>query len=287
MVPSRCVKSEYMKCFKEPKWEACGPCYQELLRYRLSRRLLEQAHRPWFWDDWEQDSSLNGSSGSSPSSQGTSSPPVVRQAEEEAAHPAGEIEVPGGDLDLDRISAPGEDVTSSPELAKPPGGPEVDVQEQSGGKAIVKKDERKTAGKGIDSSSCPQKQPLSQKSASGRQSDRKGAKNPQRTETTLGIKHPFALYGWGEKQTDTGSQKTHNVRASASVNEVSERNTRICIKSKEQKTSGKKEATTKTDTHSRSRKNMENQAFRSRQSMDDRIHEVLLSTSSVIGLLIF
>lgn len=123
MVPSRCVKSEYMKCFKEPKWEACGPYYQELLRYRLSRRLLEQAHRPWFWDDWEQDSSLNGSSGSSPSSQGTSSPPVVRQAEEEAAHPAGEIEVPGGDLDLGRISAPGEDVAYSPELAKPPGGP--------------------------------------------------------------------------------------------------------------------------------------------------------------------
>ncbi|XP_058022619.1 centriole, cilia and spindle-associated protein isoform X3 [Ahaetulla prasina] len=219
MVPSRCVKSEYMKCFKEPKWEACGPCYQELLRYRLSRRLLEQAHRPWFWDDWEQDSSLNGSSGSSPSSQGTSSPPVIRQPEEEAAHPAGEIEAHSGDPGLDRISAPGEDVASSPEPAESPGGPEVDVQEQSAGKAIVKKDERKTAGKQIDSSSGPQKQPLSQKSASGRQGDKKGAKNPQRTETTFGIKHPFALYGWGEKQTDTGSQKTHNVRASASVNE--------------------------------------------------------------------
>ncbi|XP_032072416.1 centriole, cilia and spindle-associated protein [Thamnophis elegans] len=222
MVPSRCVKSEYMKCFKEPKWEACGPCYQELLRYRLSRRLLEQAHRPWFWDDWEQDISLNGSSGSgsSQSSQGTSSPLVVRQPEEEAAHPAGEIEIPGGDLGLNRISAAGE--ASSPAPAEPPGGHEVDVQEQSEGKAIVKKDERKTAGKGIDSSSCPQKQPLSQKSASSRQGDRKGAKNPQRTETTLEIKYPFALYGWGEKQTDTGSQKTHNVRASASVNEIHE-----------------------------------------------------------------
>ncbi|KAK9411772.1 centriole cilia and spindle-associated protein [Crotalus adamanteus] len=125
MVPSRCVKSEYMKCFKEPKWEACGPCYQELLRYRLSRRLLEQAHRPWFWDDWEQDGSLNGSggSGSSPSSQGTSSPPVVRQPEEEAARPAGETEVPGGDLGLDRIGAPGEDEASRPAPAEPPGGP--------------------------------------------------------------------------------------------------------------------------------------------------------------------
>ncbi|XP_039188802.1 centriole, cilia and spindle-associated protein isoform X1 [Crotalus tigris] len=225
MVPSRCVKSEYMKCFKEPKWEACGPCYQELLRYRLSRRLLEQAHRPWFWDDWEQDGSLNGSggSGSSPSSQGTSSPPVVRQPEEEAARPAGETEVPGGDLGLDRIGAPGEDEASRPAPAEPPGGPEIDDQKQSKEKAVVKKDERKTARKGIGSSiSCPQKQPLSQKSASGRQGDRSGAKSPQRTETTLEIKHPFALYGWGEKQTDTGSQKTHNVRASASVNEIHE-----------------------------------------------------------------
>ncbi|XP_070590055.1 centriole, cilia and spindle-associated protein [Erythrolamprus reginae] len=223
MVPSRCVKSEYMKCFKEPKWEACGPCYQELLRYRLSRRLLEQAHRPWFWDDWEQDSSPNGSSSSGggsspPSSQGTSSPPVVRQPEEEAAHLAGGIGVPGGDLGLDGIGAAGEDGASSPAPVEPPGGPEVDLQELSEGKSVAKKDERKTAEKGFDSSSCPQKQPLSQKNASGR----KGAKNPQRTETTLGIKHPFALYGWGEKQTDTGSQKTHNVRASASVNEIHE-----------------------------------------------------------------
>ncbi|XP_007424888.1 centriole, cilia and spindle-associated protein [Python bivittatus] len=221
MVPSRCVKSEYMKRFKEPKWEACGPCYQELLRYRLSRRLLEQAHRPWFWDDWEQDSSLSGS-GSSPSSLGTSSPPVVPQREEEAAGPAGEVEVPSGDLGLDRISAPGEGEASSSTPAEAPSGAEGDGQEKSEGKAVVKKDEKKPAGKGISHSSCPQRQPLSQSSASGGQGDRKGAKSPQRTETTLGIKHPFALYGWGEKQTDTGSQKTHNVRASASVNEIHE-----------------------------------------------------------------
>ncbi|KAL8185908.1 UNVERIFIED_CONTAM: hypothetical protein K2H54_059719 [Gekko kuhli] len=89
MVPARCVKSEYMKRYKEPKWEACGPCYQELLRYRLSRRLLEQAHRPWFWDGWEQDSA----SGGSPSPPGTSSPPAAQQREEEAA--AATAEVPG------------------------------------------------------------------------------------------------------------------------------------------------------------------------------------------------
>ncbi|NXX51786.1 CCSAP protein, partial [Tricholaema leucomelas] len=48
------------------------------------------------------------------------------------------------------------------------------------------------------------------------------AKSPQKTDTPKENKHPFALYGWAERQTDTGSQKTHNVRASASANEIHE-----------------------------------------------------------------
>lgn len=59
------------------------------------------------------------------------------------------------------------------------------------------------------------------RSALSNRNDRKSAKSPQRTDAPKENKHPFALYGWGERQTDTGSQKTHNVRASASVNEVS------------------------------------------------------------------
>ncbi|XP_053154477.1 centriole, cilia and spindle-associated protein isoform X2 [Hemicordylus capensis] len=166
MVPSRCVKSEYMKRFKEPKWEACGPCYQELLRYRLSRRLLEQAHRPWFWDGWEQDSSLSsGGSGGSPS------PPE-----------------------------------------------EDDDQE----KADIKEAEGKSPVKGTDNSTSRQQGRPPSRSVLGSQGDRRPAKSPPRTDTAKGAKHPFALYGWGEKQTDTGSQKTHNVCASASANEIHE-----------------------------------------------------------------
>lgn len=59
------------------------------------------------------------------------------------------------------------------------------------------------------------------RSALSSRNDRKSAKSPQRTDAPKENKHPFALYGWGERQTDTGSQKTHNVCASASVNEVS------------------------------------------------------------------
>ncbi|NWW86782.1 CCSAP protein, partial [Rhynochetos jubatus] len=59
-------------------------------------------------------------------------------------------------------------------------------------------------------------------SALSSRNDRKSAKSPQKTDAPKENKHPFALYGWGERQTDTGSQKTHNVCASASANEIHE-----------------------------------------------------------------
>ncbi|XP_008122569.2 centriole, cilia and spindle-associated protein isoform X1 [Anolis carolinensis] len=195
MVPSRCVKSEYMKRFKEPKWEACGPCYQELLRYRLSRRLLEQAHRPWFWDGWEPDSGgggggssssrgSSGSSGSAPSP--TASPAAV------AAQPLQQEEEEEGNA-----------------------GPEEEEQEKT-------EADRTSAAKITDKSTGQQQGPPASRSAVGARGDRRRAKSPQRTETTKELRHPFALYGWGEKQTDTGNQKTHNVCASASQNEIHE-----------------------------------------------------------------
>ncbi|NXA24564.1 CCSAP protein, partial [Ibidorhyncha struthersii] len=60
------------------------------------------------------------------------------------------------------------------------------------------------------------------RSALSSRNDRRSAKSPQKTDVPKENKHPFALYGWGERQTDTGSQKTHNVCASASANEIHE-----------------------------------------------------------------
>lgn len=49
---------------------------------------------------------------------------------------------------------------------------------------------------------------------------RKSVKSPQRASSKVKEKSPFVLYGWGERQMNTGSQKTHNVCASAPVHEV-------------------------------------------------------------------
>lgn len=61
MVTKR-IRSEYMKKFKDPKWETYTKCYEEMLKYRLTRRLLECTHNPWFWNSSDSDSESGGKS---------------------------------------------------------------------------------------------------------------------------------------------------------------------------------------------------------------------------------
>ncbi|KAG9461548.1 hypothetical protein GDO78_016446 [Eleutherodactylus coqui] len=70
------LRSEYMKRFKDPHWEAYKSCYEEMLKYRLTRRLLEQAHNPWLWEGWDR---------SSDSSSGQTTPPPPKTCESVAA----------------------------------------------------------------------------------------------------------------------------------------------------------------------------------------------------------
>ncbi|XP_068920983.1 centriole, cilia and spindle-associated protein isoform X1 [Petaurus breviceps papuanus] len=202
------VKSEYMKRYKDPKWDTCGPCYRELLHYRLSRRLLEQTHNPWLWDGWgpssnSDDSSSSGGGGAStpqgPLGASAWSPPPT------PPKPLGEGEEPGVEEKEAEVSED-EDAASLPET------PGKDTQEKSKQQKEAK--EQKTEVK--DTTEHPRQRALLAKA------DKKPAKSPQRPSKTKEIKHPFALYGWGEKQTDTGSQKTHNVCASASAQQIHE-----------------------------------------------------------------
>lgn len=74
MSPGSGVKSEYMKRYREPRWDEYAPCYRELLHYRLGRRLLEQAHAPWLWDDWGPGSGSDDSASSASSGAGSPAP---------------------------------------------------------------------------------------------------------------------------------------------------------------------------------------------------------------------
>ncbi|XP_051558259.1 centriole, cilia and spindle-associated protein-like isoform X2 [Myxocyprinus asiaticus] len=64
---SKKIRTEYMKKFQDPKWETFSKCYEDSVKYRLTRRVMEQTHRPLFGDGW--DSGSNSSGRSSPKMQ--------------------------------------------------------------------------------------------------------------------------------------------------------------------------------------------------------------------------
>uniref|UniRef100_G3STE5 Centriole, cilia and spindle associated protein n=1 Tax=Loxodonta africana TaxID=9785 RepID=G3STE5_LOXAF len=219
MSPGSKVKSEYMKRYKDPRWDMYGPCYRELLHYRLSRRLLEQAHNPWFWDDWGPASSSDDSS-SSQSSWSWQMAPGTMHPSPAQPQPCSTSSSCGG-LQSWRPSA--RDAESMLSLRA-----ELDSAETARTlqelpmREVEEKPEEQIKTKETDklpSGVEPRQQP----SALFARGNRKTAKSPPRLSSKIREnKHPFALYGWGEKQTDTGSQKTHNVCASAPVHEIHE-----------------------------------------------------------------
>lgn len=56
------IRTEYMKRFRDPKWETFSKCYEDCVKYRLSRRVMEHSHRPWLWDGWDSRSDSSGCS---------------------------------------------------------------------------------------------------------------------------------------------------------------------------------------------------------------------------------
>ncbi|XP_062244372.1 centriole, cilia and spindle-associated protein [Platichthys flesus] len=56
------IRTEYMKKFKDPRWETFSKCYEDALKYRLTRRVMEHSHKPWFWEGWEGGSESSGRS---------------------------------------------------------------------------------------------------------------------------------------------------------------------------------------------------------------------------------
>lgn len=59
------IRTEYMKKFRDPKWETFSKCYEDSLKYRLTRRVMEHTHKPWFWEGC-RDSGSDSSGRSTP-----------------------------------------------------------------------------------------------------------------------------------------------------------------------------------------------------------------------------
>ncbi|XP_069463034.1 centriole, cilia and spindle-associated protein [Ambystoma mexicanum] len=181
-MPCKKIRTEYMKRFREPQWSQFGQCYQELLHYRLSRRLLEQAHNPWLWPG-----------------EGTSECSSDRQSPEQPepaplAVSIGEAEHP--DTAVQNNAAP--------QL------PLIIATDQAGGGEKIHTHEKSASGS----------QPSPSQRALCKQAGHKLGASPERSECSRKMRRPFALYAAGEKRKDTGSQKTHNVCAPTSATEI-------------------------------------------------------------------
>ncbi|XP_051749558.1 centriole, cilia and spindle-associated protein [Ctenopharyngodon idella] len=61
-IMSKKIRTEYMKKFKDPKWETFSKSYEDSVKYRLTRRLMEQTHRPLFENGWDSGSDSSGRS---------------------------------------------------------------------------------------------------------------------------------------------------------------------------------------------------------------------------------
>ena len=59
---TKIIRTEYMKKFRDPKWETFSKYYEDSLKYRLTRRVMEHAHKPWVWEGWNSGSDSSGRS---------------------------------------------------------------------------------------------------------------------------------------------------------------------------------------------------------------------------------
>ncbi|KAM9409042.1 centriole, cilia and spindle-associated protein [Pholidichthys leucotaenia] len=224
------IRSEYMKKFKDPKWETYSKCYEEMLKYRLTRRLLEHSHNPWFWSGSDSDSDSGGRSPTSNKNQ------VL--AETSRCGAEAELEEHEGA----RMKREQEQQTTTtgpvPRLPLKDGDEEHGVQgSQCDGvretRILQEREEQRASSKRLTVPVTDQEKdpggprPLRSKPSKSSkhiwrsQWVRPGLSRPPK-EDIKESRHPFALYGSGEKDADIAARKTHNVGPTASTNEIHE-----------------------------------------------------------------
>ncbi|KAI1894623.1 hypothetical protein AGOR_G00117670 [Albula goreensis] len=200
------LRTEYMKKFKDPKWETYSKCYEDLVKYRLSRKMLEQSHNPFFWGGWETDSESSGRS--TPQNKNKVSPLSTKEEtlpketleqEEEESKDASEPTAPAPEPEPEADAPPADENVGGDSLNRDRGeGSHAHGSESAQNGCAAIKPHRLRKPKQV-----------------------RARKERQQTTETDGVdRHPFALYGWAEQRADMAGKKTHNVRPAASTKEI-------------------------------------------------------------------
>ncbi|KAL6487034.1 hypothetical protein MHYP_G00036600 [Metynnis hypsauchen] len=218
MVTKR-IRSEYMKKFKDPKWETYAKCYEDLVKYRLSRRLLEQAHNPWFWGEWASDTESSGKS--TPLSKSKVEPLQLKEETSPSPAPRSAKETPEAAAPKQPEPVQDREIIHSPIIEHVTG--DIEAQE--------KEEEKSREASPVTSVVQPETDTWAQTKSKSRHSHQpsKSKTKPQITkdmgttkDTDKESRHPFAMYGSGERQAEVASKKTHNVGPAASTKEIYE-----------------------------------------------------------------
>ncbi|XP_028844319.1 centriole, cilia and spindle-associated protein [Denticeps clupeoides] len=202
MVTKRTM-SEYMKKFKDPKWETYSKCYEELLKYRMTRRLLEQSHNPWFWGGSETDSNTSGKS--TPQRRNVVEPLQLKDespTQEDTIIPAqGKQEPNEGEAKEETANVC--NLLTSQDADQPVAEAEPSTKKKG------RKENRKKGAPAI---------PLLRKASTMWQNN----KSTRTRDASQEPRHPFALYGWAERYADVASKKTYSVCPARSTKEIHE-----------------------------------------------------------------
>ncbi|KAJ8250460.1 hypothetical protein COCON_G00223820 [Conger conger] len=196
------IRTEYMKKFKDPKWETFSKCYEDLLNYRLSRRMLEQSHNPILWGGCETGSESSGRS----TPQKNKICPVTEEETRPCERQKQEVEP------KDASEPTGPAVEREPEEDTYPHTDRQDAEiGQQNGDTGAEGKHREGSGSPGDPAQRSSRKPKSLRAKS---------QPPQTTAAAAEDRHPFAMYGWAEQHANMAGKKTHNVLPTGSTTEI-------------------------------------------------------------------
>ncbi|XP_016403386.1 centriole, cilia and spindle-associated protein-like [Sinocyclocheilus rhinocerous] len=218
-IMSKKIRTEYMKKFRDPKWQTFSKCYEDSVKYRLTRRLMEQTHRPLFGDGW--DSGFDSS--------GRSSPKLQDGNVSNAKHYTSSSESKNENAEVQSSWKPqvnGEvhtDTSATVESSLPLENGYKDVTPNGPSESNPKRRQRQRAPR---SEPCYPNKELdsdeSQLSVSRKPSRAKSQPpgNTKKRTSNRENRRSFIHYDWAERHIETRDRRTPNMRTSMSAGEV-------------------------------------------------------------------
>ncbi|XP_072513316.1 centriole, cilia and spindle-associated protein [Salminus brasiliensis] len=217
------IRTEYMKKFRDPKWETFSKCYEDSVKYRLTRRLQEQTHRPLFGDGWDSGSDSSGrsspklrgqveSSDSKPHTSSSSEPKHENPTVQESLVPQ-----VNGEVHADSAAA------SAPESSQPVENGYHPVTENGLVELVTRRSQRHRAPR--SEPSYPRRELDTDESTDSvlRKPTRAKSQPPASAKeraSNRDNRRSLIRYDWAERSMETRERRRPNMRASVSAGEI-------------------------------------------------------------------